>query len=283
MTTLAHRPHELTHSTTSVALRKETTGDTARAGTCAPGATAETPGTAPRNGTACSRTDIAEGALAEDVLLAAFHACDARASRIFVQRYQRTVFGVARSVVGVELAEDVAQEAFVRIWRYAGSYDPRRGPVRNWVARITHNLAVDTLRSSHRPGIAPDDLIRLVTSGESNPERSAVATETAREFRRSLWSLSPTQARAVVMAGVHGLTAQQIADIEGIPVGTAKSRIRAAMVKLRAARPTDSDTRDDSGRSADGHRTGVCAARMQAARPDGSVARWYSAPESPRR
>ena len=288
MTKLVQPPLELNRPTKSVAPRNKTSKDIVRAGTCAPAATAGTPTSAQRNGMATSPNDLARSALAEDVLLAAFHTGDVQASRIFVQRYQRTVFGVALSVVGVGLAEDVAQEAFVRIWRYAGSYDPRRGTVRSWVVRITHNLAVDTLRINRRAGIAPEDLIRLVASGESNPEQSAVAAETAREFRRSLWSLPPAQARAVVMAGVHGLTAQQIAEIEGIPVGTVKSRVRAGMLKLCAARAADLVARTNpdrlpTHRSSDDHRTRVCAAGTQADRHDGTTARWRSAPKSPGR
>ena len=88
------------------------------------------------------------GDVADDVLLAAFAVGDPEAGATFVQRYQRRVFGLARSIVEEPaLAEDLAQEAFVRAWRGAGSYCPRRGSVESWLLAITRNVALDARRS----------------------------------------------------------------------------------------------------------------------------------------
>lgn len=79
--------------------------------------------------------------------MAAMAAGEARATVAFVRRFQARVYGLAVSVVGDPgLAEEVAQDAFVRAWRHAARYDPRRGRVASWLLTITRNLAVDALR-----------------------------------------------------------------------------------------------------------------------------------------
>lgn len=174
----------------------------------------------------------------DDMLLAGLGAGDAEAAVAFVRRFQPMVFGVAFAVVGDRgLAEDIAQQAFERAWRHAGLYDPRRGSVRSWLTRIVHNLAVDAARVQRPAPIDPEDLLPLIAAITDSPERRALASETSTQLRTALATLPPEQARAVVMAAVHGLTAREIADAENVPVGTAKSRIRAAMTKLHAVLP----------------------------------------------
>jgi RNA polymerase sigma-70 factor (ECF subfamily) len=177
--------------------------------------------------------------MSDDMLLAGLGAGDAQAAAAFVRRFQPVVFGVALAVVGDRgLAEDIAQQAFERAWLHAGLYDPRRGSVRTWLTRIVHNLAVDAARVRRPAPIDPADLLPLIAAITDSPEGRALATETSTQLRTALATLPPEQARAVVMAAVHGMTAREIADAEKIPVGTAKSRIRAAMAKLHAVLPT---------------------------------------------
>lgn len=176
--------------------------------------------------------------MSDDMLLAGLGAGDAPAAVAFVRRFQPMVFGVALAVVGDRgLAEDIAQQAFERAWRHAGLYDPRRGSVRTWLTRIVHNLAVDAARVRRAAPTDPDDLLPLIAAMTDSPEHHAVASETSTRLRTALATLPPEQARAVVMAAVHGLTAREIADAEHVPVGTAKSRIRAALTKLHAVLP----------------------------------------------
>lgn len=178
------------------------------------------------------------GAMSDDMLLAGLGAGDAPAAVAFVRRFQPMVFGVAVAVVGdYGLAEDIAQQAFERAWRHAGLYDPRRGSVRTWLTRIVHNLAVDAARVQRPAPVDPQDLPPLIAAITNNPERRALASEASLQLRVALAALPPEQARAVIMAGVHGLSTREIADAEHVPVSTAKSRIRAAMAKLHAALP----------------------------------------------
>ena len=174
--------------------------------------------------------------LPDETLLSGLGAGDADLSLAFVRRFQRLVFGVAIAVIGdATAAEDVAQQAFEQAWRHAQMYDSRRGTVRAWLTTIAHNLAVDHMRARTSVPVDPEDLPAILTAVTDTPERVAVAHDNAAGLRRALGDLPATQARAVAMAGIYGMTARQIAESEGVPVGTAKTRIRDGMQKLRAA------------------------------------------------
>jgi len=174
--------------------------------------------------------------LPDETLLAGLGAGDADLAIAFVRRFQRVVYGVALTVTRDPVtAEDVAQQAFEQAWRHAQVYDSRRGSVRAWLTTIAHNLAIDVLRARTSAPVDPADLPALLTAVTDTPERLAVARDSAAGLRRALAQLPGTQARAVAMAGIYGMTARQIAVTEGIPLGTAKTRIRDGMLKLRAA------------------------------------------------
>jgi RNA polymerase sigma factor (sigma-70 family) len=174
--------------------------------------------------------------LPDETLLAGLGAGDADLAIAFVRRFQRVVYGVALTVTRDPVtSEDVAQQAFEQAWRHAQVYDSRRGSVRAWLTTIAHNLAIDVLRARTSAPVDPADLPALLTAVTDTPERLAVARDSAAGLRRALARLPGTQARAVAMAGIYGMTARQIAVTEGIPLGTAKTRIRDGMLKLRAA------------------------------------------------
>ena len=174
--------------------------------------------------------------LPDETLLAGLGAGDADLAVAFVRRFQRVVYGVALTVTRDPVtAEDVAQQAFEQAWRHAQVYDSRRGSVRAWLTTIAHNLAIDVLRARTSAPVDPADLPALLTAVTDTPERLAVARDSAAGLRRALAQLPGTQARAVAMAGIYGMTARQVAVTEGIPLGTAKTRIRDGMLKLRAA------------------------------------------------
>ncbi|WP_055590965.1 RNA polymerase sigma factor [Peterkaempfera griseoplana] len=174
--------------------------------------------------------------LPDDALLAGLMAGDPEVAVAFVRRFQRRVFGVAIAVVGdVQLAEDVAQQTFERACRHAQVYDSRRGSVPTWLSAIAHNLAIDMVRARHSTPVDPEDLIALLEAVTDTPERRAIADEESAQLRSAVAELPREQARALVMAGIYGMTARQVAETEGVPVGTAKTRIRTAMGKLRTA------------------------------------------------
>ena len=180
---------------------------------------------------------VAEGELSDEGLLAGMALGEQAAAVTFVRRYQRRVFGLAYSMTGdTGVAEDVSQEAMLRAWKHAPVFDPRRGSVASWVLTITRNLAIDALRLRRAVPTDPDDFAAAaVRSNEHDPE-DAVRRGDVRDLVRSgLDALPPEQRRAVVLAAVYGRTALEISESEGIPLGTAKTRIRTALIRLRAA------------------------------------------------
>ena len=175
--------------------------------------------------------------LSDEALLVGLGAGDRRVTAAFVRRFQRRVYGLALSVVAdPALAEDVAQEALTRAWRHAQAYDPRRGTVTTWLLTITRNLAVDALRLRRPTPADPDTLAELMAaSPERGPAETALLAEETRGVRAALEGLPIGQRRALVLSMFHGHTAREIGEIEGIPLGTAKTRIRAGLLKVRAA------------------------------------------------
>jgi RNA polymerase sigma factor (sigma-70 family) len=177
--------------------------------------------------------------LTDEALLAGFAVGDAGAAETFIARFQSRVYGIAVAITrDARLAEDLAQEAFLRAWRHAETFDPRRGSVATWLIVITRNLAVDAMRTRPRSDfVDPDELEWLSPpAGEADPADATVLASDVDWLRRALDDVPDEQRRAVVLAGILGFTAQDVAEYEHIPLGTAKSRIRLAMDKLRDAR-----------------------------------------------
>lgn len=180
---------------------------------------------------------MATTAPSDEALLAGVAQGDDAASVAFVRRYQKRVFGLAYSMIGdVGTAEEVTQEALIRVWRHAPVFDARRGSVTTWVLTITRNLSIDALRLRRSVPIDPDEfLAHGQISNEGLPEESAMASDAVPGLRAALANLPADQRRALVLAAVWGKTAAEISESESIPLGTAKTRIRSGMSKLRAA------------------------------------------------
>jgi len=162
---------------------------------------------------------------------------DADAAAAFVERFQRRVFGLAVTIVGDRgAAQDVAQEAFLRAWRHAHAYDMRRGTVATWLLSITRNLAIDVTRLRRPMPVDPEQLLVLSRpSGVMGPEDAAVISDDVARVRRVLAELPSEQRRALVLASFMGRTAREISESEDIPLGTAKTRIRTALIRVRDA------------------------------------------------
>lgn len=175
--------------------------------------------------------------LPDEALLAALALDDRDAAAVFVRRFQRKVYGLAFVVTGDRtLAEDAAQQAFERAWRHAGSYDPRRGSVLTWLMTITRNVAIDAVRVRRPDATDPAVLLGLLPAANSpDPEAAAVDTDTLDRIRPALAALPAEQRRAVLLATVAGRTTTEIGEIEGVPIGTAKTRLRTGLLKLAAS------------------------------------------------
>jgi len=183
---------------------------------------------------------IPVSSLSDEALLAGYASGDRELSVAFIRRFQSRVYGVALAVLGDPVgAEDVAQQAFERAWRHGPTYDARRGAVGTWLAAITRNLAIDTTRVRKADPVEVDALLAAMPAGPNEPEAKALEAESSRDIARALRLLPAEQARAVVLAGMLGMSASQVAAAEAIPLGTAKTRIRTAMGRLRASLRTE--------------------------------------------
>lgn len=179
---------------------------------------------------------MSDEGVSDDALLAAMAVGDERAGVAFLRRYQRRVYGLALSMVGDPvLAQDIAQEAFLRAWRHALVFDRRRASVGTWILTITRNLAVDSLRLRRPVVTDPADLlwVNLASSGPL-PEEQAESSDTRARIVSALASMPAEQSRALVLAAVYGYTAAEVSRAEAVPLGTAKTRIRRGLLKLRA-------------------------------------------------
>lgn len=158
------------------------------------------------------------------------------------------VYALARRIVArPEDAEEVVQDVFAQVWRDAGRYDATRSSVAGWILMLARTRAVDRLRARRaRPdqdrGVEPSPAMALAAT-TVDPEDATIAGDEATTVRRALGSLPESQRRLVELAYFEGLSHTELADRTAVPLGTVKTRLRAAMGALRAALSPEKDVR----------------------------------------
>lgn len=175
--------------------------------------------------------------LSDESLLAGLASADPDTAAAFVRRFQGRVFGLAYAILGDrEAATEVAQEAFVRAWRHGAVYDARRGTVATWLLTITRNLAVDAVRLRRTVPVDPMVLSALqLPSTEPAPGEELTSPAELERLRRALDRLPAAQRRCLLLSLFHGLSGREISELDGVPLGTVKTRIRTALLTLRSA------------------------------------------------
>jgi RNA polymerase sigma factor (sigma-70 family) len=172
--------------------------------------------------------------VSDEALFAGYASGDPVAAAHFVDRFQRRVYGLALAIVRAPAdAEEVAQEAFVRAWRFAASFDERRGSVAAWLLGITRNVALDGVRGRGR---RPEPMADPVPALEVDPTDvgGAIAQRAdARRVAELMRALPESQRQALVAVTLWGMTTREVAESAGIPQGTVKTRVRLALRKLR--------------------------------------------------
>ena len=156
------------------------------------------------------------------------------AIRTLYGRFGRPVYTLGMRLLGTrEAAEELTQDVFVMAWRKAARFDPSRGRLSTWLMTIAHNLAVDRLR--RETGVTRPTLVLVdeVPDEPSSAEEDSLMERDA--ALRALSCLSEAERRLLGRAYFRGLTAREIADADGIPLGTVKTRLRAALIKVRRA------------------------------------------------
>jgi RNA polymerase sigma-70 factor (ECF subfamily) len=176
--------------------------------------------------------------LADEDLIPQMARGDAQAFELLYDRHGTAAYSLAYRMVGTRgLAEDVAQEAFLSIWRSGARYDRARGSVRTWILGIVHHRAIDALRRAtvHDRRRAEDE-----TAGERLEATERTDVEAARReetvtVRAAIDTLPADQRQVIELAYFGGFTHTEIAGMLELPVGTVKGRMRLGLEKLRAA------------------------------------------------
>ena len=178
-------------------------------------------------------SDAASNVVSPDaVLVSAIRSGDEQAMAQIYERYSPIVYSVALRVLGdTAAAEDILQEVFMQLWRSPEVFDASRGSLPGWLAVITRNRAIDSLRK-RRP---ETDITEVVISIDPDLASSAASSRALETIRGALGGMSAPQRAALEMAFFDGLTHTEIAAKTGEPLGTIKTRIRAGLVTLRKA------------------------------------------------
>lgn len=180
---------------------------------------------------------MADPAISDDELIAAIAHGDHPALLALYDRHGRLGYGLAYRMLGESgAAEEAVQDAFLRVWRRAATFDAARGSVRSWLMTIVHHCAIDLHRK--RAG-APNVVAGLDDIAEQTPAPDAwseVASKLDREqVRAAVATLPPEQRRAIELAYFDGLTHREIAERDGLPLGTVKGRLRLGLQRLYTA------------------------------------------------
>ncbi|HTA37244.1 MAG TPA: sigma-70 family RNA polymerase sigma factor, partial [Solirubrobacteraceae bacterium] len=172
--------------------------------------------------------------LADEELMELIAGNDADAFEVVLERHSDAAFSLAYRICGRRsLAEDIAQEAFLSVWRSGARYDRARGSVRTWTLGIVHNRAVDTLRRSgtHERRQISDEGIEETLEAPERTEAQAIDKATSREIQGALAELPAEQRRVIELAYFGGFTHTEIASMLATPVGTVKGRMRLGLRK----------------------------------------------------
>ena len=166
---------------------------------------------------------------------------DMRAFEAFYDRHVALALGAATRILhDRSLAEDAVQEGFVGIWRSRASYRPQAATAKSWLLVIVRNRAIDLSRRDRtRPSVPADDVELAGLHAPGCTEEEVIAESDHQELRAQLQRLPDEQRRAIELAYFGGLTHGEIARQLGLPLGTAKGRVRLGLEKLRRARTED--------------------------------------------
>ena len=191
--------------------------------------------------------------LADENLISFVGQGDSEAFTILYERYGRAAFSLAYRVMGErQAAEDLVQDAFLKVWRSATSYRPKRGSVRTWILSIVHNRGIDQLRS-HASRRRTQDKIEA-TAPRSQPSEAFAETwrnSQCDQVREALDTLPPEQLKVLELTYFSGYTHVQVSELLDVPLGTMKGKMRLGLKKMRDYFEYPKVTRRKEARSGD--------------------------------
>jgi RNA polymerase sigma-70 factor (ECF subfamily) len=173
--------------------------------------------------------------LADEDLISLVEGGDAEAFAVLYDRHGRPAYSLAYRMMGEkQAAEELAQNAFIKVWRRAGSYRAQKGSVRTWILSIVHNRGIDQLRS-HASRRRTQEKIEA-SAASSQPSEAFAETwrnTQSEQVREALSTLPKEQLKILELAYFSGYTHVQIAELLNVPLGTVKGRMRLGLQKLR--------------------------------------------------
>jgi RNA polymerase sigma-70 factor, ECF subfamily len=173
--------------------------------------------------------------LADEDLISLVEAADAEAFATLYDRHSRAAFSLAYRMMGERQAsEDLAQDAFLKVWRSASSYRAERGSVRTWILSIVHNRGIDQIRSQASRRRTQEEI--EASAPRSQPSEAFAETwrnSQREQVREALGTLPPEQLKILELAYFSGYTHMEISDLLDLPLGTVKGRMRLGLKKIR--------------------------------------------------
>jgi RNA polymerase sigma factor (sigma-70 family) len=167
----------------------------------------------------------------EQDLVMALKSRDDQAFSYLYDHYSGSLYSIILQIVkSPEIAGDVLQEVFINIWRKIDSYDPLRGRLFTWMLNISRNASIDMLRSK---GYMNSQKNQEITDNVYGNDQVTQTNIDGIGLKKFLEKLKPEQRVLIELAYLKGYTHEEIAQIEDIPLGTVKTRIRNALLQLR--------------------------------------------------
>lgn len=181
-----------------------------------------------------TRPEVVQGDTDASVM-GAFLRNEPAAAEEFYDRFASRIYGLGLVLLRNRTdAEDLVQDTFLKVWRTGSSFDPMRGSLDAWILLIARSLAIDLLRRrSLEARKLSSEPRRSEASDEPGPEQHAEHRDSIRQARTAMDQLPPRQRTALELAFLGGRSSSQVAELENIPLGTTKSRIRKGIITLR--------------------------------------------------
>lgn len=162
---------------------------------------------------------------------------NSNAYEVLYERYVSLVFSLTLQIVSDQaLAQEIVQDAFVKVWTHPESYQPNRGRFSSWLLTLTRNTAIDALRKKNRQqrfSLTPPLILNDMVSENLNLSSQLEQNEFSQAIQNSLSHLNPEQYELLDLTYWKGYTLSEVAELKQLPLGTIKSRLHASLKILR--------------------------------------------------
>ena len=171
--------------------------------------------------------------LTEDKMVSLLKAGDARSFGELYDLYSGAIYSIIRKIIeSEELAQDVLQDSFVKIWERRSAYDSSKGRIFTWMLNVARNTSIDALRNKH---VKVASKIQNIEDNVSkiNRQNSSSQSEDTIGMTEIIGSLTPEQRVIIELTYFQGFTQEEVSKELNIPLGTVKTRTRSALIQLR--------------------------------------------------